>query len=279
MSVVIRPAAVAGTWYPSEPGALAEEVAGFLDAARVPRVPGRLIGLVSPHAGLRYSGPVAAHAYKLLWGRTGVTFLLVGPSHRMAFHGVAVFAAGVFETPLGQIPVDADLARRIVAGHSLVASEPLPHLDEHSLEMQLPFLQHMVSDLKIVPMLMGAQTRDEVEALSGAIIGAVKGRRDVVVVASSDLSHYHPASEAGQLDARVVEDVGRFDDEALMSRLESSGEHACGGGPMVVAMKVARAMGATRSTVLRYADSGDVPGGDKRQVVGYMAAAFTEAGS
>jgi MEMO1 family protein len=126
-----------------------------------------------------------------------------------------------------------------------------------------------------VPMLMGAQSRDEVQALASALAAVAEGRDDVLLVASSDLSHYHPASVAHRLDAEVVDDVTRFDPDALMDRLEASHEHACGGGPMVAVMKAARVLGATEATVLRYADSGDAAEGDKSRVVGYLAAALT----
>jgi AmmeMemoRadiSam system protein B len=272
-----RRAAVAGTWYPGESRKLTGELQAYLERAQNPPVAGRLVGLIAPHAGLRYSGPVAAHAYKLLAGRSGLTALLVGPSHRAAFDGVAVAAEGTFETPLGAIPIDTELAARILAGDERIVDAPRPHRDEHSLEMQLPFLQHVVGGLKIVPMLMGTQSRDEVEVLAAALAVAAAGRPDVLLVASSDLSHYHPAAVANRLDARVVEDVERFDPESLMDRLEESHEHACGGGPMVAVMRAARSLGATRASVLRYADSGDAAEGDKSRVVGYLAAALTAA--
>lgn len=273
----VRRAAVAGAWYPAEPSALAMEIAGYLRRAETPAIAGRLVGLVAPHAGFHYSGWVAAHAYKLLEGGQGLTVLLVGPSHRMAFRGVAVAASGSFETPLGRVPIDEDLAAQIAGADMLIAADPRPHRDEHSLEMQLPFLQQVVSDLRIVPMLMGSQARDEVEALASALVSAAGARRDVVLVASSDLSHYYPAAVANRLDAAVAEDVRRFDPGALMDRLEASREHACGGGPMVAVMAAARRLGATAATVLRYADSGDVPPHDKTRVVGYLAAALTAA--
>jgi AmmeMemoRadiSam system protein B len=143
--------------------------------------------------------------------------------------------------------------------------------------MQIPFLRLLVADLRIVPILMGSQTREEVEVAAEAIAAAVASRTDVVLVASSDLSHYHPAPVANALDAKVVGDVERFDPETLMVRLEESHEHACGGGPMVAVMMAARKLGATQATSLRYADSGDVPPNDKSRVVGYLAAALTAA--
>jgi hypothetical protein len=239
-------------------------------------LPGRLLALVSPHAGLRYSGPVAAHGYALLRGRSDLSAVLVGPSHRVPFDGCAVWPRGAFETPLGRTPVDEELAAALLAAEPLVMDMRGPHREEHSLEMQLPFLQHLVPGLKVVPILMGSQSRVEVDALSGALAD-VLSRRPALLVASSDLSHYRPAAVAGRLDARVIEHVERFDPEGLMDLLESFPGHACGGGPIVAVMKAARSLGADRATVLRYGDSGDVAQGDKSAVVGYLAAAFSAA--
>ena len=278
MAGPVRKSAVAGTWYPGDRASIAAEVEQYLAAARVPPAPGHLVALICPHAGLRYSGPVAAHAYGLLRGESDLTAVLVGPSHRMAFDGVAVVAQGAFETPLGQAPVDEELAARLLSCDKRIADEPRPHRSEHSLEMQLPFLQHLVPGLRIVPVLMGSQSREEADLLAQALGAALEGR-GALLIASSDLSHYHPAPEANALDAVMVRDVGRLDPEGLMDHLEEFRGHACGGGPIVAVMKAARARGADRSTILKYGDSGDVAEGDKRQVVGYLAAALTASGS
>jgi len=270
----VRRAAVAGTWYPGDRASLAAEIEGFLADVPPVDVPGRLVALISPHAGLRYSGPVAAHAYARLRGLRDLTVVLVGPSHRTHFEGVSVYARGAFATPLGEIPIDESLAQALLAADESLLDEPSPHRGEHSLEMQLPFLQHLVTGLRIVPLLMGSQERPEVDALVGALGRALRGR-DVMLVASSDLSHYHPAAVANALDAKVVADVARFDPEALMDRLEAHHGHACGGGPMVAVLRAARERGATRATILRYADSGDAGDGDKSRVVGYLAAALS----
>jgi len=274
MAGPVRTSPIAGTWYPARADAIGVEVEKYLGAARVSPPPGPLVALISPHAGLRYSGPVAAHAYALLRGREDLTAVLVGPSHRMAFDGVAVAARGAFETPLGPAPIDEDIAGRLVARGGKIVDDARPHRSEHSLEMQLPFLQHVVPGLRIVPVLMGSQERAEVDMLAEALAGALEGT-DALLVASSDLSHYHPAPEANALDAEVVDDVQRFDPEALMDRLERFHGHACGGGPMVTVMKAARGRGARRATILKYGDSGDVAEGDKSQVVGYLAAALS----
>jgi AmmeMemoRadiSam system protein B len=273
MSAALRRAAFAGSWYPRGAAAITREVEEYFAAASPGAVKGRLVGLVSPHAGLCYSGPVAAYGYSLLRGRSPVTVVLVGPSHRAAFEGVAVHVSGAWETPLGQVAIDEELARELVAADATLFDDPTPHRDEHSLEMQLPFLQHALPGLRIVPMLMGTQSREEVDALARALGRVLRGR-EALLVASSDLSHYQPAPVASRLDAEVVGDVRQLDAEALMNRLEARGNVACGGGPVVAVMRASRALGADRAIVLRYADSGDV-GGDKEQVVGYMSAAFT----
>jgi MEMO1 family protein len=270
----VRKSAVAGFWYPGDPLMLAREVSDHLRAAGEVTAPGRLVALISPHAGLRYSGPVAAHGLSLLRGQRSATVVMVGPAHRAVFDGVAVFASGAFETPLGRVPVAEDLAQALLASDPRLFDDPRPHRDEHSLEMQLPFLRHLVPELRIVPLLMGSQTRSEVSALAGALSRVLPGK-GALLLASSDLSHYHPAEVANRLDALVVKDVEAFDPEALMDRIERNHEHACGGGPMVAVMKAARALGADRGTVLRYGDSGDVGEKEKSRVVGYLSAAFT----
>jgi AmmeMemoRadiSam system protein B len=268
----IRRAAVAGSWYTDNPRDLAAELESYLAAATV--VPaGRLLGLISPHAGLCYSGPVAAHGYALLRGWRDLTVVLVGPSHRVAFDGLALEARGAWETPFGNVPIDEALAAALLACDPLLVEAPRIHRDEHSLEMQMPFLAHLVAGLKIVPIIMGSQSREEVERLASAL-GGVLAERPALLVASSDLSHYHPASEAHALDSVVQDRVRRYDPEGLLTSLAACSEHACGGGPMVAVMKAARALGASQAAVMRYADSGDVGARDKSHVVGYLSAAL-----
>ena len=270
----LRRAAVAGSWYPGTRARIEAEVEGYLQGVSGSRPKGRILGLISPHAGLRYSGPVAAHGYGLLRGAPACTVVMVGPSHRAIFDGVALWARGAFETPLGRIPIDEELTTTLL--QPPVVELPDVHLQEHSLEMQLPFLQSVMPGLRLVPLLMGSQDRASVEALAGVMERALAGRRDVLLVASSDLSHYHPAAIANRLDGQVVSAVDAFDAEALMTLLEGSPHHACGGGPMVAVMRTAQALGARQARVLRYADSGDAGEHDKSRVVGYLSAALLE---
>lgn len=272
----LRRAAVAGSWYPGDAPSLAAEVERYLGGVPAADLPGPLLALISPHAGLRYSGPVAAYGYALLDGASHLTAVLVGPSHRAAFNGVSVFAHGAFETPLGPVPVDEVAARALVEADPRIRDFASPHRDEHSLEMQLPFLQHLIRGLRVVPVLMGSQSREEVEVLARALARVLPGR-DAFMVASSDLSHYHPAPVAQEMDSHVLADIARFDPEGLMDRLEAAPGHACGGGPVVAVMKAARTLGAERAIVLRYGDSGDAGERDKRRVVGYVSAALTRA--
>ncbi len=272
MSAALRRAAFAGSWYPRSEAAILAEVDAYLAAASPGAVAGRLVGLVSPHAGLHYSGPVAAYGYSLLRRQAPATVVLVGPSHRAAFEGVAVHAQGSWETPLGEAAIDEELARALIAADATLFDDPGPHREEHSLELQMPFLQRVMPGLRIVPLLMGTQSRSEVEALARALARVLPGR-GAVLVASSDLSHYQPAALASRLDAEVVGDVRGLDADALMHRLEARENVACGGGPLVAVMKAARELGADRASVLRYADSGDA-GGDKTHVVGYLSAVF-----
>ena len=267
----VRRAAVAGSWYPADPEVLAREVDRYLAGAEAPPN-GEPLAIIAPHAGLMYSGPIAAHAYKLLHGRDIEVAVLVGPSHYVGFEGVAIYERGAFDTPFGRIPIAEQCAASIATGSPLIAPHPTAHGREHSLEMQLPFLMRVLPNIEIVPLVMGYQRAETAYALGDAIAAGVKGRR-AVLVASTDLSHYQNASTAAALDARVIQHVKRFDSDGLMSLLETSPQHACGGGPTVAVMRAAKALGAADARVLKYGDSGDVSG-DKDAVVGYLAAAF-----
>jgi AmmeMemoRadiSam system protein B len=270
-SQFVRPAAVAGSWYPASPVALARDVDRCLAAAAAPP-PGDLTALIAPHAGLMYSGAVAAHAYRALYGRRFDVAVLVGPSHYVPFEGVASSSARAFETPLGPLTVASDVLADLARESSLIHDYPPAHAREHALEMQLPFLARLMPDVPIVPLVMGAQTPPTIVDLAGALARGLAGRR-ALLVASTDLSHYHDARTALLLDQCVIDRVSDFDAAGLLRALEQNPGHACGGGPMVSVMMAARRLGARNAAVLRYADSGDVSG-DKSAVVGYLAAAF-----
>ena len=268
---MIRKAAVAGSWYPGSAPALAAAVDRHLSKT-TRDLGGDLVALIAPHAALMYSGPVAAHAYRLLRGRAFDVAVLVGPSHFVGFDGVSIYGDGGFESPFGVAAVDLTCADTLVRSTTVVHHYPAAHVREHSLEMQMPFLQHLAPGVPIVPLVMGHQTAATARALADALTTTLRGRR-ALIVASTDLSHYHDADTAAALDRVVIECVERFDADALQSALDARPDHACGGGPTVAVMRTARALGARDAVVLQYADSGDVSG-DKSAVVGYLAAAF-----
>ena len=270
----VRKAAVAGTWYPAKAAALAAAVDGHLAVAdrAAADVRGELVALIAPHAGLMYSGPVAAHAYRLLRDRAFDVAVLVGPSHFVGFDGVSLYPSGGFDTPFGVASIDAECARAIGAVTSIVHDYPAAHVREHSIEMQLPFVGRLAPTVPIVPLVMGYQTAETASALGEALAAALRGRR-ALLIASTDLSHYHDAATAARLDRVVIDCIARFDADGLQAALDGMPDHACGGGPVVAVMRAAHAAGARDSIILNYADSGDVSG-DKSAVVGYLAAAL-----
>jgi hypothetical protein len=242
-------------------------------AGATTRLDGELVALVAPHAGLMYSGPVAAHAYGLLRDRPIDRVVIVGPSHFAAFDGVSVYPSGAFDTPFGPAQIDEACAAALIAASPIIRENTVVHGREHSLEMQLPFVKHLAPDARIVPLMMGFQHADTARALGDALATVLRSQPHTLLIASTDLSHYHDAATAARLDGIVIDCLSRFDDDGLQSALKLHPDHACGGGPTVAVMRAARQLGARDAVVLHYADSGDVSG-DKSAVVGYVAAAF-----
>jgi MEMO1 family protein len=270
MAADTRHALFAGRWYPSSSSELGALVDTYLASASPPR--GAVAGAVAPHAGLMYSGPVAGHTYAALRGSDAEAAVLVGPSHYVAFSGCAVPASRWFASPLGPLAIDTELVQAIADASGWVHVDDAVHAREHSLELQLPFLARVCPALPLVPILMGRQDRQTVEGLATVLARVLDGRR-VVVIASSALSHYQDRATASALDRVVLDRLEAFDAGGLMDQLEHAPDHACGGGPIVVTMRVARALGASAGRVLHYGDSGDVSG-DTSEVVGYVSAAF-----
>ena len=271
----VREPVVAGTFYPGSESELAAEVDGYLDAAQPTELPGEVAGVIAPHAGYVYSGGVAAEAYAHLRGLSFDTVVVVAPSHRVAFRGASVYGGDAYETPLGRVPVDETLASAIRSAGEAFSYRPGAHSAEHSLEVQVPFLQRTLDGFTIVPIVMGDQSESSVRALAGAVARAVgETASRVLLVASTDLSHYHDQATANALDRIIVDRVAGFDPEGLLADLAAGRCEACGGGPMAVVMMAARHLGADSSTVVRYATSGDVSG-DMSQVVGYLSAVLT----
>ena len=270
----VRHSVIAGTWYPGTEGQLRKTVRGYLDNVEKEKLEGELIGLISPHAGYIYSGQVAAHAYKQLDGVYYDAVAVISPVHRMFVGRFAVTSATAYETPLGLVKVDAEL---VEATDKEIGLSRVSQDNEHSLEIQLPFLQVVLGEFKLLPIMVGDQEMSLCQKLGTALAKVLKGR-NALLVASTDLSHFHNYGTAVRLDEIVLERVRAYDPEGLAQDLKRGKCEACGGGPVVAVMLAAKEMGANKAKVLKYMNSGDVTG-DRFQVVGYMAAALYRAGT
>jgi MEMO1 family protein len=271
----VRIAAVAGSFYDSDPEHLRREVDFLLSENKAPKLKGLVRGLISPHAGYMYSGSVAAAAYRILKGSSYEAVILVGPSHREYFNGVTVYPGDAYQTPLGQVQINNEFRAALLMQSPIIQLSEAGHRAEHCLEVQLPFLQRVLGAFSIVPLIIGNQTKEYCLSLGNAIAAVVR-KRNVLLVASSDLSHYHPYDAAVELDERVINDVEAFDEQELMDRLVNERDEACGGCPVVAVMRASKLLGANRSQILQYSNSGDATG-DKSAVVGYCSAAFLQS--
>ncbi|MBN2568800.1 MAG: AmmeMemoRadiSam system protein B [Deltaproteobacteria bacterium] len=274
---VIKKSVIAGSWYPGNPERLRKDIEEYIDNVPAEAWDEKIIGIVSPHAGYMYSGQVAAHAYKLLMGRNFDTVVVIGPSHRAFFRGVSIYDRGGYETPLGIVPVDMETAEKIQSQSRIISFVPDAHRQEHSVEIQLPFLQVTLKKFSFVPVVMGTQDEKTCRELAGAIAEAVKGK-NVLIVGSSDLSHFRGYEKTVKMDSIVLDHMKKMDFVGLLRDLERGVCEACGGGPIAVTMMVSERLGANEAKVLKYANSGDVTG-DKGNVVGYTAAAFYKTDS
>ncbi|MBM4160110.1 MAG: AmmeMemoRadiSam system protein B [Ignavibacteria bacterium] len=270
----VRHPAVAGAFYDGDPEILRRHVDLLLARADVPTIKGSIKGLVSPHAGYMYSGSTAAAGYKLLQGKSYDAVILVGPSHREFFNGASIYPGDAYRTPLGDVPIHAGVRDELAKESTAVMVSESGHRSEHCLEVQLPFLQRVLGEFSIVPIIIGNQRREFCFTL-GSALSTVARTKNVLLVASSDLSHYHPYAEAVNLDKRAIAFIEAMDDETLMEKLEDEHVEACGGGPVVAVLHAAKHLGANRSQVLFYCNSGDVTG-DRDAVVGYLSAAFLQ---
>lgn len=267
----IREPVLAGEWYPGQPEILFKDLKKYLNNVKNEKIEGEIIALISPHAGYMYSGQVAAFAYQLVEGKQFDTVIVIGPSHRFPFRGASLWDRGGFKTPLGVVSVDTELSKKLMEKRKEIRFIPEAHAQENSLELQIPFLQMVLKSFKIVPIVMEPDwSWDTCQYLSSAIAETVKGRR-VLLVASTDLSHYHSYSKAVEIDRVVLNHIERFDIEGLNRDLRSGRAEACGGGALVTVMLAAKTLGADQGKVLKYLNSGDVTG-EQSRVVGYMAA-------
>jgi hypothetical protein len=273
----VRKAILAGSWYPANPESLRRLIAGYLSKAEADIPEGELKAVIVPHAGYMYSGQVAAHAFRLLQNAPSFKrVVLLGPSHRFPVRGISVNLQSAYETPLGSVPVDRTLGKKLIHADHNIRWIPRAHAREHCLEIQIPFLQTVLQDFQIVPILMGQQDMETCRTLARSLIQVLGDGEGTLLLASTDLSHFHSDARARALDMAFIEQVRAFDPEGLSRALAAGSCEACGGSAAVTTLLAARKLGADRSAVLHYANSGDVTG-DRRQVVGYVSAALMKS--
>jgi AmmeMemoRadiSam system protein B len=281
--VKIRRAAYAGMFYEGQTESLRDQIEGCfnhkLGPGALPKIAdGNLkdtIGLVCPHAGYMYSGPVAAHSYHYL-ARDGRPDLVVifGPNHTGSGSGLAIMREGAWRTPLGEVEIDSTVADNIVEGSNIIDVDEAAHMREHSIEVQLPWLQFLYgSRFKFVPICFLMQDLESSREVGIAVAKAVKGK-NALVIASTDMTHYEPQKTAETQDKTVLAAASKLDEKGLYSTVESLQVSMCGYGPVVAAITAAKDLGAKTGKLLCYKTSGDVVG-DYSAVVGYASLVFT----
>ncbi len=266
-----KPPAVAGAFYPADGKALQNMVDTFLKAASKKDIHGTLIAIISPHAGYQFSGRVAAYSYININPDDYDTIILIGPSHYTPFHGVSVYTEGSFLTPLGKIRINKKIARALINEKADVRYYPKAFEKEHSLEVQLPFLQRRIKkNFSIVPILIGTPTTASFRYLTSRLTEIMRNNSRILLIASTDLSHYHNYNTAVEIDRKTTEIIERMSVEELEACLSRRDCEMCGAYPVLYTMTIARNLGATNGILFKYANSGDVTG-DKSRVVGYAA--------
>jgi len=279
-----RPPAVAGQFYPADAAVLQRDVDRYFVHAPSHELPGRLIALLVPHAGYEYSGALAAEGFKAL-GRTWPTVVLLGTAHHVGLRGAALLAHGSYRTPLGSVPIDEELAARLLRESSAIEDRSDAQAAEHSIEVELPFLQRRFHHFKIVPIVMNNEDPAAMRPIGEAIARVIRGK-DVLLVLSSDLSHYPPRTTARRADRTFLRALERLDPDylaltaaMLIERREAGLETAaCGLAAIEAGMTAAKALGADRAALLNYANSGELVPATEGRTVGYGVVAFVRSG-
>ena len=275
---IVKQPNVAGTFYPADKNELSKAIDSYLAGYKVIGGEGDLVGIIAPHAGYQFCGKVAGYAYKQLTNKSFDTVIIIGPSHYMSFDGISVIPSGEYATPLGNVKIDSEMSASLMSFDPRISYVKQAFEKEHSVEVQIPFLQKTLKNFKIVPVVMGFQTLENSNILAQAIVKAItshepgKKPKRVLIVASTDLSHYHTAEVAGTMDAVAIDDISKGDAGALASHIASGECEMCGYGPVITEMLAGDQLGANSYEILKYADTGDATG-NKSSVVGYMSAA------
>ncbi|MFH1445853.1 MAG: AmmeMemoRadiSam system protein B [Chloroflexota bacterium] len=278
-STNIRPSPIAGTWYSADPAKLRGSIEGYLRETELPDLPGEVIALIVPHAGHRYSGLVAAYAFKSILGHQYDRVAVIAPSHHYYTQAILTSAHQAYETPLGIVPIEQaavveinkNLQAELGVGMTAIAND-----NEHALEIELPFLQCVLLEpFSLIPIMLREQSAWVAQGLSKALAATLQ-TRNALMVASTDLSHFYPEEHANQLDQAVLAEIAAFNPEGLYALKTSGQGQACGLGAIAAVMWAAKALGADQVTVVNYNTSAAVTH-DRSSVVGYGAAVITKS--
>lgn len=265
---------VAGMFYPANPDKLKNMVDSFINKAKPEPIEGEIMAIISPHAGYEYSGWVAGYAFKAVKNKKFDTVIIVGLSHRVPFKGLAVIDKDFYQTPLGSVSIDKDITKKLIAYNKDIKYYALAFTEEHSAEVEIPFVQQALPDSKIVVILTGDFDYETSLLLRNALVDVVKsGNKKVLLVASTDMSHFYPEEKAHSIDKSTIKEMEKFDPESFFTeRLSSSGRDSpCGSIGVLGVMMAARQLGSDKLKVLKYATSADTAF-DKSRVVGYCSA-------
>jgi MEMO1 family protein len=275
----VRPSPIAGTWYEGDAQVLARIVDGYLDDAQVPDLDGKVVAVIAPHAGHRYSGPVAGYAFAALRGRSPDLVAVIGPMHHPYSQPLITTAHDAYSTPLGNVPVDKETLNQLdeaLKSELNIGLSPVSNDPEHSLEIELPFLQRTLkSEWKLLPVMVRAQEPRVSEGL-GKALAKVLANENCILVGSTDLSHFNNQKTALTYDRAMLDQIESFSPEGAFDVERAGRGFACGLGAFTAVMWAARELGADKVRVLRHATSGDVTG-DYSSVVGYGSAVILKA--
>lgn len=281
----IRQSVAAGQFYPNEPGAITDKIQRYLKEAPEQKIEGQIKAIIVPHAGYDFSGSVAAYAFKQLQSRKIKTAVIISNSHKTYFDGAAIDDSDVWQTPLGEVPINKELADKLVVADSAIKYDSLIHEQDYVLEVEIPFLQTVLAgDFKIVPIMFGNKFDDTYKKLAQALKDNL--RPDDIVIISSDMSHYPKYEDANKIDRGTLEKIksGQVEDlESYIKEIEGADYNneqtvLCGIDAVKTALELKRLLGWDKIEILKYANSGDIPGiGDKTQVVGYGAVVFAQS--
>ena len=261
---MIRSPVVAGQSYPGSPGGLRRMIESMLDK-KAEKV--EAIGLVSPHAGYIYSGAVAAAVISRV--KFKETFVILGPNHTGRGKAFSIMSEGTWRTPLGDIEIDSELGKRILATSSCLEEDHMAHQFEHSLEVQVPFLQYFKPDVRIVPVVIGHASGALYKKIGSELAGAIKeSKKGVIILASSDMTHYEPHETARRKDSQAIEAIIDLNEDELLRRVYEFDISMCGYAPAVSLISAAKDLGAKKAELVKYQTSGDTSG-DYDSVVGY----------